>query len=93
VVLMPSFRSIFCVLMFALVAYVVVENATDKLIVGACIAWGGVLLSYYFSSTKAGSDTATKNAEAVAAAAINNASPQQVEVVNDAAKPGPTVET
>ena len=91
----PSFRSIFCLIAFALVSYVFIRNTDDKLVIGASIAWGGLLLAHYYSSTKAGSDTATKNAEVVAAVASNAATPttvQPVEVVNDADKPVPTVD-
>ena len=69
--------------------YLVYMNPREPLIVGAMIGIvSGSIVGFYFGATKAGSDTATKNAETVTAAA-RVSEPQSVIVENSDAEPIP----
>lgn len=87
-----NFKEYLAIPFVILWAYLIVKNPHEPLIVGAMITIiSGSIVAFYYGSTKAGSDTATKNAETVTAAA-RTTEPQSVIVENTATDPIP-VET
>lgn len=86
---MKYFKEFLATQMIWLWIYLVYMNPREPLIVGAMIGIvSGSIVGFYFGATKAGSDTATKNAETVTAAA-RITEPQSVIVENSDAEPIP----
>jgi hypothetical protein len=75
----------------ALFTFAFVQNPKEQLMVGAIIAAFSTAYGFYLGGSKVGSDTATKNADTVAAnASAALAGPTDVNVVNTPSEPVPT---
>ena len=66
---MPDAREIMAFCIMAMFAYGFVMNPHEPLIVGAMIAAFSTAYGFYLGGSKVGSDTATKNADTLAARA------------------------
>jgi ABC-type uncharacterized transport system permease subunit len=78
------------ILFFAWAFYM---NPHDQAIIGALLTSFATAYGFYLGGSKVGSDTATKNAETVAASAASSlAGPTDVTVVNPPDAPVPTTD-
>lgn len=82
----PDAREVMAFCIMGLFAYGFVMNPHEPLIVGAMIAAFSTAYGFYLGGSKVGSDTATKNADTLAARSVE---PQPVIVTNDSATPVP----
>lgn len=85
----PSAREIMAFAVVGLFAFAFISNPKDQTIVGALIAAFAGAWGFYLGGSKVGSDTATKNADTLAARATE---PQPVIVTNPPDAPVQTEE-